>query len=188
MWNWGIKGLFPVVKEKDNKTLVETKIEVSIQSESKLMWIVCRQWSPMCDDWDMYHRAKEIFEARWVDFWIALWIMNAESTLGKNYARWCDASYHNWGGIKWRLLDDWTRVKDQPIPDSNGCWMYKFDSMEDYFQSKANTLWLWYKTCFTHNQEIYSKIKCISYAYVWDRNVAEQSWINNVFAIAKYWK
>lgn len=128
----------------------------------------------------MYNLAKQIFEDRGVPFWIALWIMNAESTLGKNYAKWCNSTYNNWWGIKWKKLDDGTNVKDQPIPDANGCWMYRFDSMDDYFQSKANTLWIGYKACFSRD----NPIRCISFAYVWDPNIAETSWINNVASIA----
>ena len=111
--------------------------------------------------------------------------MNAESTIGKHYAKGCNASYNNWGGIKWKKLDDGTNVKDQKIPDENGCWVYKFESMEDYFISKANTLSIGYKTCFTQNKETYSQVKCISFAYVGNPNIAEESWIKNVLMIAE---
>ncbi len=141
---------------------------------------ICQKGSPMCNDWKLYNTAKNIFEARWVPFWIALGIMNAESTLGKNYASWCDASYNNWWGIKWRILDDGTSVKDQSIPDKNGCWVYRFDSLEDYFKSKANTLGIGYKECFKRSKPI----TCIAYPYVWDPNVAEPSWIQNVASIS----
>ena len=158
------------------------KINESEKSRSEvLMERVCKQKSPMCNDWDMFNSAKDIFEARWVPFWIALWIMNAESTLWRNYAWWCDASYNNWWGIKWKKNDDGSTTKDQPIPDSKWCWVYKFESLDEYFKSKANTLWLWYKACFSKN----APVRCISYAYVWNRYVAEQSWINNVMSIAK---
>lgn len=69
----------------------------------------------------MYNQAKKIFEDRGVPFGIALGIMNAESTLGKHYAQGCDTSYNNWWGIKWKKLDDGSTMKDQKIPDANGC-------------------------------------------------------------------
>jgi hypothetical protein len=170
-----------VSQSKDSKTSSQ---EVNERDET-LMQRVCRKWSPLCNDWYMYQNAMNIFKERWVPWEIALWIMNAESTIGKHYARWCDASYNNWGGIKWRKNDDWSNTKDQKIPDSNWCWMYKFESMKDYFISKANTLGIWYKTCFTHNKETYSQVKCISFAYVWNPRVAETNWIKNVMEIAE---
>lgn len=189
--------LFPVVKEdvktpssgwpfqrimtkQEEKDYLEKDIYPKTRDEI-LMQRICKQWSPMCDDWDMYRQAKKIFEDRWVPFDIALGIMNAESTIGKHYARWCNASYNNWGGIKWRKLDDGTNVKDQKIPDANGCWVYKFESMEAYFISKANTLGIWYKACFEREKPI----TCIAYSYVWNPNIAEPSWIRNVSMIAE---
>lgn len=165
--------------EAEYRETIELKIQTTERQE-ELMRRICDKWSPMCNKWNLFMKANDIFESRWVPFWIALGIMNAESTLGKNYARWCDSSYNNWGWIKWRKLDDGTSVKDQPIPDSNWCYLYKFDSMEDYFISKANTLGIWYKACFTKEKPI----RCISYSYVWNPNIAEQSWINNVASIA----
>jgi cyclopropane fatty-acyl-phospholipid synthase-like methyltransferase len=72
-------------------------------------------------------------------FRVGIGIMNSESTLGTKYAGTCDKSYNNFGGIKYRILDTGKAVHDQPIPQ-NGCWMYKFATIEDYFGSKYNSL------------------------------------------------
>jgi hypothetical protein len=72
-------------------------------------------------------------------FRVGIGIMNSESTLGTKYAGTCDQSYNNFGGIKYRILDTGKAVHDQTIPQ-NGCWMYKFATMEDYFGSKYNSL------------------------------------------------
>lgn len=135
-------------------------------------------WSPLCNDWELYNKWKAIFESKGVSRDIALWIMYAESHIGANYAGTCDKSWHNRWGIKWRITDQWVAIRDQQIPN-NWCWLYKFDSVQDYFNSKANTL-VKYKSCFSQKKPI----TCISYKYVWDPNVAEQSWINNVSVIA----
>lgn len=152
-----------------------------------LMDRICKHWkinwsiSPLCDNWDMYYTGKKIFEDRWVPYWIALGIMFAESHIWINYAWSCDSSWNNRGGIKWRKNDDGSTTKDQQIPNNWNCYLYKFDSIEDYFKSKANTLWLWYKSCFSQDKPI----TCISRKYVWSPNVAESSWIKHVSMIAE---
>ena len=77
---------------------------------------------------------------------------------------------------KKKKTDDGKSVRDQKIPDANGCYLYKFESIDDYWISKVNTIRYGYKGCINSN----TPIKCLSFAYVGDRNVAEQSWINNV--------
>lgn len=58
-------------------------------------------------------------------------------------------------------------------PDKNGCWLYRFTSVEQATESLVNTLAIGYKGC-DH------KVSCIAYAFVGDPNVAEPSWINRV--------
>lgn len=160
------------------------KAEPSVNNRDKiLMDRICAvnihdRKSPLCNDWNLYNKWKEIFEKKWVSWSIALGIMYSESHIGANYAGTCDTSYNNWGWIKWRITDDGKAIKNQPIPQ-NGCWLYKFNSVEDYFNSKANTL-VKYKSCFSKDKPI----ECISYAYVGNRYVAERSWIARVAQIA----
>lgn len=141
----------------------------------KLNWKV----SPLCNNWQMFNSLKGISEAHWIWFWIALGITYAESHIWVNYAWWCDVSYNNWWGVKWRIGINWNAIKDQKIPDKNWCWVYKFWSIEDYWQSKMKTLQK-YKSCFERKDTI----KCISYTYIGDPKVAEQSWINRVALIS----
>ena len=112
---------------------------------------------------------KEKFFLVWIG------IMNAESTLWTNYAGTCDSTYNNFWGIKWRILDTWKQVKDQTIPQ-NGCYLYKFNSLEDYFGSKYNSLWKGYGSCFSTDNPVW----CISWQYVGKKDVHERSWIKNV--------
>ncbi len=138
--------------------------------------------SPICDR-ATFDRLYKITEERlpWKNFFpILLGITNAESSLGTAYAKnnkgWYCTGYNNLGWIKYRKTDDWKSVRDQKIPDTNGCYLYKFDSIDDYWISKVNTIRYGYKGCVNST----TPIKCMSYAYVGDRNVAETSWINNV--------
>ena len=138
--------------------------------------------SPICDR-ATFDRLYKITEDRlpWKNFFpILLGITNAESSLGTAYAKnnkgWYCTGYNNLGWIKWKKTDDGKSVRDQKIPDSNGCYLYKFDSIDDYWISKVNTIRYGYKWCVNST----TPIKCMSYAYVGDRNVAETSWINNV--------
>lgn len=164
-----------------SKTVEEAKKKFDY---AKLYQDVCKQQinSPLCKDRALFDRLYHITEERlpWKNFYpILLGITNAESSLGLNFAKdntWgtC-AGRNNWGGIKWKINDDWSRQRDQKIPDKYGCYLYKFNSIEEYWISKVNTVRFWYKWCVDHN----TPIRCMSYSYVGDRNVAEESWIKN---------
>jgi len=138
--------------------------------------------SPICDR-ATFDRLYKITEERlpWKNFFpILLGITNAESSLGTAYAKnnkgWFCTWYNNLGWIKWKKTDDGKSVRDQKIPDTNGCYLYKFDSIDDYWISKVNTIRYGYKGCVNST----TPIKCMSYAYVGDRNVSEASWVRNV--------
>lgn len=138
--------------------------------------------SPLCDK-ETFYRLYKITEERipWKNFFpILLGITNAESSLGTAYAKnnkgWYCTWYNNLGWIKWKKTDEGKSVRDQKIPDANGCYLYKFESIDDYWISKVNTIRFWYKGCLNSK----APVKCMSYAYVWNPKVAEQSWINNV--------
>lgn len=144
--------------------------------------------SPLCKDRDLFNRLYVITEERIPNknfFPIMLGITNAESSLGLNFARnnkwgFCN-NYNNWWWVKWRKTDDNKSVRDQKIPQSDGCWLYKFDSVEDYWISKTNTLRYGYKGCIDSS----TPVRCISFAYVGKRDVAEPSWIRNVSIFLK---
>lgn len=130
--------------------------------------------SPLCNNQTLYDKLKWISEKKWVDFYLMLWIAQAESHIGANYAPWCWPEYNNLWGIKWKKLDDWTNVKDQPIPDKNWCWLYKFASIEDYWTSKANSLKIGYIDKWATTPEQISK-----YYVRWDW-IVKTSWSNRV--------
>lgn len=138
--------------------------------------------SPICNR-ETFDKLYKITEDRlpWKNFFpILLGITNAESSLGTAYAKnnngWFCTGYNNLWWIKWKKTDDGKSVRDQKIPDANGCYLYKFDSIDDYWISKVNTIRYGYKGCINSN----TPIKCLSYAYVGDRNVSEASWVRNV--------
>ena len=139
--------------------------------------------SPLCKDRQLFDRLYHLTEERlpWKNFYpILLGITNAESSLWLNFAKdrvggTCTGR-NNWGWIKWKKSDSWESIKDQPIPDQYGCYLYKFESIEDYWISKVNTIRYGYKGCIDSP----TPVRCMSFAYVGDRNVAEVSWIKNV--------
>lgn len=108
----------------------------------------------------------------------------AESTLWINFNKEPCSQYHNWAWLKWRKFKDGRPTEyyqaNRRKPDSNGCWLYKFESFEQATESLALTLSRWYHTCFRDNKLPENQTKCISYAYVWAPDVPEQSWINRV--------
>lgn len=174
--------LAPTTSKPPSKIVEESKAKFAY---AKLYQDVCKKQinSHLCKDRKLFDRLYQLTEERlpWKNFYpILLGITNAESSLGLNFAKdtiWgtC-AGRNNWGWIKWKKTDDGKSVKDQQIPDKFWCYLYKFDSIEDYWISKVNTIRYGYPWCVDSP----TPIKCMSYAYVGDRNVAESSWINNV--------
>lgn len=149
--------------------------------------------SALCKDRALFDRLYHLTEERLPNkqfFPILLGITNAESSLGLNFAKdrvgWTCTGRNNWWGVKWKINDDWTREytnkwkfwyaysKAKPT-DDYGCYLFPFDSIEDYWISKVNTFRFYYKGCIDHKTPIW----CISWPYVWDRGVHEQSWIVN---------
>lgn len=138
--------------------------------------------SPICDR-ATFDRLYKITEERlpWKNFFpILLGITNAESSLGTAYAKdnkgWFCTWYNNLWGIKWKKTDDWKSVRDQKIPDSNGCYLYKFDSIDDYWISKVNTIRFGYKGCVNSK----TPIDCIGRYYVQWNGLSKQNWNRNV--------
>lgn len=170
------------ISEVPSQTIEEAKKKFA---HAKLYQDVCKKQinSPLCKDRELFDRLYQLTEERlpWKNFYpILLWITNAESSLGLNFAKdkigWTCAGRNNWWGIKWKKTDDGKSVKDQNIPDQFWCYLYQFGSIEDYWISKVNTIRYGYPWCIDSP----TPIKCLSYAYVGDRNVAESSWIRNV--------
>lgn len=129
--------------------------------------------SPMCNDYVMLEELKNIANSRWVDYKILLGIMYAESHIWSNFNAEQCRSTNNWAGLKARKYDDWTVSEwfDKQEWRIEGCWLYKFEDVETFFESLANTIWIWYKKC---NNDIY----CISKAYVWHESGSR---VNNVY-------
>ena len=126
---------------------------------------ICKYWkihwntSPLCEDWGLYKNLKTISKEHFVEFWMQVGISYSESHIWANYASDNCRNYNNWSWIKWRKNDDWSIDKPK-LPDSKGCYLYKFDSIEDYRESFANTLQQGYieRSCDTP--------ECISRYYV----------------------
>jgi len=153
--------------------------------------------SPLCKDIWLFMNLYEITEERlpWKNWFpILLGMTNAESSLWLNFARdnvggTCTGRNNLWGA-KYKINDDNTRVYESTKfgydyknkkKDDFGCYLFPFDSIEDYWISKVNWMRFGYKGCIDSP----TPVKCLSYAYVWDRYVSEQSWINNVSIFLK---
>ena len=130
--------------------------------------------SPMCNNYRMLDSLKKIANERWVDYKLLLWIMYAESKLGTARAPTEDCKgSNNWWWVKARKYDDgsvseWFDKQEWKI---DGCWLYNFEKVEDFFESLANTISIWYKWC---NEDVY----CIMKSYVGHESGA---WVRNVY-------
>ena len=168
--------------------------ELETEKLSQLHKKVCERQinSPLCKDEALFDRLYQLTEERlpWKNFYpILLWITNAESSLGLNFARdrvwWTCTWRNNWGWTKYKINDDNTRDFSSPKfwydyknkgKDDYGCYLYPFESVEEFWITKVNGMRFGYPWCINHK----TPIRCLSWPYVGDRNVQEQSWINNV--------
>lgn len=168
--------------------------EINLWSNlEKLHDTICKKQinSPLCKDKELFGRLYRITEERLPNkqfYPILIGMTNAESSLWLDFARdkvWGKCvGRNNWGGAKYRINDDNTRTYKRNINwfdykyprDQYDCNLFPFESVDEYWISKVNWIRYGYKGCIDSE----TPIKCISYAYVWNRNVSEQSWVNNV--------
>lgn len=138
--------------------------------------------SPICDR-ATFDRLYKITEDRlpWKNFFpILLGITNAESSLGTAFAKnnkgWYCTGYNNLGGVKYKKDDEWKSIRDQKIPQSDWCYLYKFESIDDYWISKVNTIRYGYKWCINSK----TPIDCIGRYYVQWNGLSKPNWNKNV--------
>lgn len=133
--------------------------------------------SPMCNNWEMLMDLKDVAEKREVDYKLLLGIMYAESHIWANFNKENCRQTNNWAWLKARKYDDgriseWFDKQYETLDkDLNGCWLYYFEDVETFFESLANTIWIWYKSC---NEDPY----CIMKSFVWHESWA---WVRNVY-------
>lgn len=132
--------------------------------------------SPLCGDIELLRRIDSIGREKGVPTRLLIGIMFAESTLNTHFNKPACAHYNNPYWIKWRKYDTgkvvwYTKTKGKP--DENGCWLFRFDSIEQATYSLANTISLWYWKCKNN-------VVCISFAYVGNPEVSEKSWVNRI--------
>lgn len=132
--------------------------------------------SPLCDDIELLRRIDSIWREKGVPTRLLIWIAYSESHIGVNFNKEACRATNNWAWIKGKKHDTGKVVwytQEKGKADSDGCWLYRFKSVEEWFYSLANTISMWYKGC---NNDT----RCLSYSYVGNPDVAEQSWIDHV--------
>lgn len=147
--------------------------------DGKVMSKICElsKDSPMCNNYTMLNKLKTIADSRNVDYKLLLGIMYAESHIGANFNKENCRQTNNWWGVKNRKYDDWTVSEKFDIQyqsldkDLNWCWLYYFEDVETFFESLANTISIWYKSC---KEDPY----CIMKYYVGHESGA---WVRNVY-------
>lgn len=169
---------------------------VLLDRDKLLMSRVCKRapTSELCNNWPLYFRLKDIDSSVGMDHAVHLGISGHESKFGTDYARafngkiikdveWICAHTNNWGGVKQKVsLATGKPYTSFKYPDSNGCYLAHYESIEEYWLQSATILKKNYvdRGCTAPNM-----VKCISYNYVGKPGVAEQSWINSVVTIAE---
>lgn len=152
------------------------------------MPLICAKspYSPMCNNQELLDKLILISTERWVDYKLLLGIMYAESHIGAAFKpNNCWVS-NNRAGLKARKYNDW-RVSEQfrqqytsLTPELQNklswCWLYYFENTEQFFESLANTIGIWYKVCEW-------EASCIVSKYVWRYS---ENRVNNVNTFADY--
>lgn len=131
--------------------------------------------SPLCSDFELLKRVDDIAKSKNVPTRLLIGITYAESHVGIAFNRPACKEYHNWSWTKWRKHNDW-RVEwftKNRKADEKGCWLFRFESVEQGFESLANTISIGYAKCENN-------ARCISGSYVGSPAVQEESWIANV--------
>lgn len=135
-----------------------------------------RKDSSFCTDKKLYDKYYDLSLAKWVPPGLVFGIMFAESSLHTNYNKPHCKDYNNPFGLKWYKRDNWKLdwyPREKHWADKNGCWLYKFETLEEWLNWLLNTISIWYKGCKMST-------RCISYNYVGKPDVAEESWIKRV--------
>jgi hypothetical protein len=134
-----------------------------------------RSNSPFCD-METLRMVQSIAESKWVPVRLVIWVSFAESSLATNYNKPACAKYNNHWWLKGKMNDN-GKVEMYAVnrkkPDKNGCYLYKFSSLEEWVRSFVNTISIGYKTCE-------NRTHCLAFSYVWKPEIAEESWKRNV--------
>lgn len=154
--------------EENRKQIATLRNEYYKSNDNEdIMGLICTSvpTSPMCNDYRMLDDLKRIAEERNVSYKLLLWIMYHESKLGTAFApsQEC-ANSNNWAWLKARKYDDGSVSEwfDKQPNRIEGCWLYNFETVNDFFESLANTISLWYRKCLDRPEPV----SCISAVYV----------------------
>lgn len=132
--------------------------------------------SILCTSRDTLEMFGRKSREKWVPLGLVVGVAYAESSLHTNYNKPICKEYNNLFGLKGYKRDDgrldWY-TDNRGRPDDQGCWLYKFKSIEEWLNGFLNTISMGYKGCK-------NDVRCISYAYVGDPNKSEESWISRV--------
>lgn len=133
--------------------------------------------STLCHNYKLYAVLESISNQYNVPIWIMLGIMSKESWFGTLWHstnnKDCKETTFNWHGSKANNTANWVKRTTNVWP---GCWLQKYDSIEEWFTSLARTIGIGYKTCLSKNDPV----TCIAYKYVWSPTVAEYSRVSHI--------
>ena len=135
--------------------------------DEHVMELICKEvpTSPLCWDYTLLNSLKDIANKRNVSYKLLLGIMYHESKLWTAFApsQACSKS-NNWAGLKARKYDDGSVSEwfDKQPNRIDGCWLYNFETVEEFFESLANTISLGYRKCLDRAEPV----SCISAVYV----------------------
>lgn len=137
------------------------------KDDEHVMELICKEVpsSPLCWDYTLLNKLKEIAEKRNVSYKLLLGIMYHESKIWTAFSPSYECSKsNNWAGLKARKYDDGSVSErfDKQENRIEWCWLYNFESVEEFFESLANTISLWYRKCLDRAEPV----SCISAVYV----------------------
>ena len=135
--------------------------------DEHVMELICKEVSnsPLCWNYTLLNKLKEIADKRNVDYKLLLGIMYHESKLWTAFAPSYECSKsNNRAWLKARKYDDGAVSEwfDKQPNRIDGCWLYNFETVEEFFESLANTISLGYWKCLERKEAV----SCICNIYV----------------------
>lgn len=115
--------------------------------------------SSLCNDWDLMKKIDIIAQEHKISTELLIWISFSESEIWTKFKPMkCDVM-NNWWWLKAFKQDTWVTLR-VPLPYS-WCWLYPFESKEEFFKGLANTISAGYVNWGCND------LYCLSSYYVW---------------------
>ena len=160
-----MRPFFSVLKVRHKTAeIIESKSIKDVKLNKKIC--ESKKWkSPLCNNYELQDKLRNISKKIWVDFGLMIGITMIESHIGVSFNRQTCSKYNNRSWIKYL---PW--YKRQTLPTKDWCWLWKYKSVEEFRESFAKILKVWYI------DRGYTTPENISKKWVWTNWLVKWNW------------